>query len=115
MIIKLWMGTHPNGPSSLYADASTSLKSIIGKESLSANVFEKYSGDLPFLFKVLSIRKALSIQAHPDKELAKTLFEIYPNIYKDPNHKPEMVRAFIFVTHLLRTQMKNESIRSLNS
>jgi mannose-6-phosphate isomerase len=58
---------------------------------LSESVSSKYEGDLPFLFKVLSIGKALSIQAHPDKALAKELFEKFPNIYKDPNHKPEMV------------------------
>lgn len=27
----------------------------------------RWKGDLPFLFKVISISKALSIQAHPDK------------------------------------------------
>ena len=32
-------------------------------------------------------------QAHPDKVLAKELFENFPNIYKDPNHKPEMAVA----------------------
>jgi mannose-6-phosphate isomerase len=51
------------------------------------------AGHLPFLFKVLSIAKALSIQAHPDKELAKKLFAENPQMYKDPNHKPEMTLA----------------------
>lgn len=37
--------------------------------------------------------KALSIQAHPDKELAKALNKMHPEIYKDPNHKPEMAVA----------------------
>lgn len=37
--------------------------------------------------------KALSIQAHPDKELAKTLHKLLPNVYKDDNHKPEMALA----------------------
>lgn len=49
--------------------------------------------DLPFLFKVLSVRTALSIQAHPDKKLAAELHTTHPNIYKDPNHKPEMTVA----------------------
>ena len=30
----------------------------------------RWKGDLPFLFKVISISKALSIQAHPDKVCA---------------------------------------------
>lgn len=37
--------------------------------------------------------KALSIQAHPDKELAKGLHKLQPNLYKDGNHKPEMALA----------------------
>jgi len=49
--------------------------------------------DLTFLFKVLSIEKVLSIQAHPDKQLAAQLFTDRPDIYKDPNHKPEMAVA----------------------
>ena len=48
---------------------------------------------LPFLLKVLSVRKALSIQAHPDLELAKKLHAENPTVYKDPNHKPEMAIA----------------------
>ncbi|PPR97701.1 hypothetical protein GOBAR_AA22964 [Gossypium barbadense] len=42
---------------------------------------------------VLSVGKALSIQAHPDKELAKELHKMKPNLYKDANHKPEMALA----------------------
>lgn len=45
---------------------------------------------LPFLFKVLSIKTALSIQAHPDKELARRLHALRPDLYKDDNHKPEI-------------------------
>ena len=37
--------------------------------------------------------KALSIQAHPDKNLAKKLHEENPSVYKDGNHKPEMALA----------------------
>lgn len=49
--------------------------------------------DLPFLFKVLSVRKALSIQAHPDAALARELHAAKPALYKDANHKPEMTIA----------------------
>lgn len=37
--------------------------------------------------------KALSIQAHPDKQLARTLHKLLPDMYKDGNHKPEMALA----------------------
>lgn len=39
-------------------------------------------GNLPFLFKVLAIEKALSIQTHPDKKMAEALHKEWPNIYK---------------------------------
>ena len=32
-------------------------------------------------------------KAHPDKELAETLHELQPNIYKEGNQKPEMTLA----------------------
>jgi mannose-6-phosphate isomerase len=50
-------------------------------------------GPLPFLFKVLSCGKTLSIQAHPDKTLAAKLNESDPTHYGDANHKPEMAIA----------------------
>lgn len=43
--------------------------------------------------QVLSISKALSIQAHPDKALAEKLHSERPEVYKDANHKPEMAIA----------------------
>ena len=43
--------------------------------------------------QVLSVAQALSIQAHPDKELAGLLHTLKSNVYKDANHKPEMVLA----------------------
>lgn len=53
----------------------------------------KDQGALPFLFKILSAGKALSIQAHPDKPLAERLHKEKPESYKDDNHKPEMAIA----------------------
>ena len=48
---------------------------------LSASVTERYGEKLPFLFKILSIQKALSIQAHPDKKLAERLHKDDPKNY----------------------------------
>ncbi|KAL4364031.1 hypothetical protein GQ457_04G023380 [Hibiscus cannabinus] len=67
---------------------------------LGVKVFEKWGSHLPFLFKVLSVGKALSIQAHPDKELAKQLHKMKPHLYKDDNHKPEMALAITDFTAL---------------
>ncbi len=101
---ELWMGTHPSGPSmTVQRDGKLAipLKDIITEETLGKNIDLKYEHDIPFLFKVLSIGKALSIQAHPDKKLAQRLFKEFPDIYKDPNHKPEMVSFFSCIRHVL--------------
>ena len=63
-------------------------------DNLGRKIYNEYQGDLPFLFKVLSIGGALSIQAHPDKVLAERLYKDFPKIYKDPNHKPGTLRDY---------------------
>ncbi|KAJ0043047.1 hypothetical protein Pint_18766 [Pistacia integerrima] len=100
---EFWMGTHESGPSFVVNSGlengngpeSGSFKSWVLKNPnvLGDKVLVNWGCDLPFLFKVLSVAKALSIQAHPDKELAKTLHKLLPNVYKDDNHKPEMALA----------------------
>jgi len=91
---EMWMGTHSNNPSYDY-ETKRSLEDFIkDNQALMGNdVSKKYGEKLPFLFKVLSAQKALSIQAHPNKKLAKQLHEKNPKEYKDDNHKPEMTIA----------------------
>ncbi|XP_023326981.1 mannose-6-phosphate isomerase [Eurytemora carolleeae] len=91
---ELWMGVHPNGPS-VIAETGETLAEYISKnpDCLGSKVSEKFQGQLPFLFKVLSVNKALSIQAHPAKEHAESLHATRPDVYKDPNHKPEIAIA----------------------
>ena len=87
------MGTHPNGPSKVLKEEKESLLSDwieSNKDVLGNKVREIFGGKLPFLFKVLSVNKALSIQAHPNKPHAELLHDKRPDVYKDPNHKPEM-------------------------
>lgn len=80
------MGTHPNNPS---YDKGTgrSLQELVEENEalLSPELVKKFGKQLPFLFKVLSIEKVLSIQAHPDKKLAERLHkedpENYPGTY----------------------------------
>ena len=106
------MGTHPKSPSlvlssrQVLSEHLASHPELIGKSVIAK--FNAGNGNLPFLFKVLSIEKALSIQTHPDKKTAEILHREYPDIYKgillqylsaflknstDPNHKPEMALA----------------------
>ena len=68
------MGTHPSLPSRDLTTQRTLLDLVQDNAALmSPEVTERYEGKLPFLFKVLSIQKALSIQAHPNKKLAEQL------------------------------------------
>ena len=88
------MGTHPSNPSSDVETKRTLLELIEDNRALmSTEIAEKYKDKLPYLFKVLSINKALSIQAHPNKKLAEKLHAKDPNHYPDDNHKPEMTIA----------------------
>ncbi|XP_046671993.1 mannose-6-phosphate isomerase [Homalodisca vitripennis] len=91
---ELWMGTHPNGPSRL-ASTGENLHEWIQQnpQVLGEPVRQRFGVQLPFLFKVLSVNKALSIQVHPSKIQAEELHRLLPDIYKDPNHKPEMALA----------------------
>lgn len=91
---ELWMGTHPSGPSKALPDGVLLSEVLDGNQELCGKeISDTYEGKLPFLFKVLSIQKALSIQCHPSKELAKKLHKDDPKNYKDDNHKPEMAIA----------------------
>jgi mannose-6-phosphate isomerase len=80
------MGTHPKSPSlvldsrQVLSEHLASHPELIGKSVITK--FNAGDGSLPFLFKVLSIEKALSIQTHPDKKTAEILHAQYPDIYK---------------------------------
>lgn len=108
------MGTHPSLPSKDLETQRTLLDLVQDNVALiSPEVSDRYGGKIPFLFKVLSIRKALSIQAHPNKKLAEKLHARDPRNYPgrkivssisswftdifappaDDNHKPEMTIA----------------------
>ncbi|UNI21243.1 Mannose-6-phosphate isomerase [Purpureocillium takamizusanense] len=91
---ELWMGSHPSNPSKDVVTGRSLLDLFSeNKALLSASVSGKYGDKLPFLFKVLSINKALSIQAHPNKKLAEQLHARDAKNYPDDNHKPEMAIA----------------------
>lgn len=59
---ELWMGDHVSGPS-VIAASGQSLDQLLSKQNGLIGGMDK----LPFLLKVLSIGKALSIQVHPSK------------------------------------------------
>ena len=76
------MGTHPSNPSKDIATGRTLLELVSKNQALlTPAIVKRYGPKLPFLFKVLSIQKALSIQAHPDKKLAERLHREHPENY----------------------------------
>lgn len=101
------MGTHPNGPSYLYEEPQKTLASLLASDPdkfIGPRILSKFpktsnqspsktSPELPFLFKILSIAKALPLQAHPDKHLATQLHAKDKESFVDMNHKPEIALA----------------------
>eukprot|EP01029_Cantina_marsupialis_P029968 TRINITY_DN78868_c0_g1_i1.p1 TRINITY_DN78868_c0_g1~~TRINITY_DN78868_c0_g1_i1.p1 ORF type:complete len:443 (+),score=88.66 TRINITY_DN78868_c0_g1_i1:62-1390(+) len=93
-----WIGTHKNGPSMIQEDKdNVLLSSFLGRK-------------MSYLLKILSVRKALSIQSHPDKKLAEKLHGKFPSVYKDPNHKPEVCVALTDFYGMFGFRDKNEII-----
>uniref|UniRef100_A0A3P9LJZ7 Mannose-6-phosphate isomerase n=1 Tax=Oryzias latipes TaxID=8090 RepID=A0A3P9LJZ7_ORYLA len=94
---ELWMGAHPKGDAQIKDNRimQTTLGQWIAHypACLGSKVKDAFQGQLPFLFKVLSVNTALSIQAHPNKDLAARLHAQFPEHYPDTNHKPEMAIA----------------------
>ena len=92
---EFWMGAHPKSPSFIINEKKEliSLEFAINENPnhfLGAKLIKKKIFNLPFLFKILDIAKPLSIQAHPDSNLAIKLHKIDPKNYPDPFHKPEI-------------------------
>jgi mannose-6-phosphate isomerase len=106
---ELWMGAHPQAPSRLEAadgSADQGLDEVIAADpvaALGAASVERFGPRLPFLLKVLSAEHPLSLQVHPDDDLARQGFAdenaagidlAAPNrCYRDPYAKPEMLVA----------------------
>lgn len=104
---ELWMGTHRRGPAMVLLNSrSVPLEEWIASDPvgiLGEKIAGRFENSLPFLFKVLDVRKMLSIQAHPTKAAAEEGFrrENEAGIpltarhrnYKDDNHKPEIMVA----------------------
>jgi mannose-6-phosphate isomerase len=68
---ELWLGAHPSAPSGV---AWTTLDEVIGaapERALGVECAARFGDRLPFLLKVLSAAKALSIQLHPSRAQAQ--------------------------------------------
>ncbi len=73
------MGAHPSAPSAVVRDGrDAGLDAVIAaspERELGAECAARFGGRLPFLLKVLSADKALSIQVHPSRAQAEAGFE----------------------------------------
>jgi mannose-6-phosphate isomerase len=111
---ELWFGTHPKGLTlGCINGVKRPIRDIIAenpREILGESVIARFGEELPFLFKVLSINEALSIQSHPSKstnpwsgkrEMPEAFANNHagylhwkdPQNYPDENHKPEIAVA----------------------
>ncbi len=88
---ELWMGTHHRGSSAIFLGPGDTVP------------LGELAGELSFLFKVIAAEKALSIQVHPDlqqaaegfdrENAAGTPLDADERMYRDRNHKPELMVA----------------------
>lgn len=117
---ELWMGTHEKGPSKIAS--TTELLHVWLAQNTTALGDAKYNTfgtgstqglSLPFLFKVLSVNEALSIQIHPTKEQAIKLHAQDPKNYPDNNHKPEMAIALTEFEILCSFRPADEILRNI--
>ncbi|GAM75408.1 mannose-6-phosphate isomerase [Vibrio ishigakensis] len=103
---EIWMGAHPKASSEIVVEGEhLSLEDFIERykgQALGELEYQRYE-KLPYLFKVLSASKSLSIQVHPSKHQAEVGFarENSEGVslgaperqYQDSNHKPEIIYA----------------------
>lgn len=104
---ELWLGAHPQLPAYVtLGSGEISMQRLMetsGPRLLGETAFERFEGAFPFLMKILSAAKPLSIQAHPSREQARAGFarenlaglevDDPQRNYKDDKPKPELISA----------------------
>ncbi len=124
---ELWLGTHPDLPSTVQlGDERVGLGEVIAAcpERLLGEAMAARHGALPYLLKILSAARPLSIQAHPNRTQAEAGYarEEAAGIpdgaphrnYRDTSHKPELLVA-LTEFHALRGFRPLEEIAALPS
>lgn len=103
---EVWLGAHQRGPAKLKnQEKDITLRDYLiqNPQALGDKVLKKFGKNLPYLFKVLDVKKMLSIQTHPTKKAAEIGYyneeklgvpiTAFNRNYKDDNHKPEVMVA----------------------
>lgn len=111
-LAEVWFGAHHLSPSILLdpeghaEEDPLTLEDWIAADpegALGASVVERFGHSLPYLMKFIAPKRPLSLQVHPSKaraesrykaeELAGIPLDSPQRLYKDPNHKPELIYA----------------------
>jgi len=113
---ELWLGTHVSG-TSVIESTKKKLSDLINEnpDVLGDATLNEFGKTLPFLLKVLSVNTALSIQIHPNKKEAEFLHKTAQDVYKDPNHKPELAIALTGFEALVGFRKLEEITHFINS
>lgn len=120
---EVWFGDHPGDPS-ITPDGRT-LDVWLADEGRDAGAPEH----LPYLLKLLGAASALSIQAHPSKPQAQAGFareeaagiprDADGRVYRDENHKPELIVAvsdeFLALAGLREVEASRRLVKALGA
>ncbi|KAH7821967.1 putative mannose-6-phosphate isomerase [Monocercomonoides exilis] len=117
---EMWLGTHKDGCATVHLNDAGDKIDLINflKENPTWNKVsgsQELTGQLPFLLKVLSVAQPLSIQAHPNKQLAVKLHKEQPQHFPDDNHKPELTFALTPFSALAGLEINSIAIERLSS
>lgn len=110
-VAEMWIGTHPLSPSAAVDADGTEVP------------LSEVAGELPFMVKFLAAERPLSLQVHPSRSQAEIGFareeevgvplDSPERVYKDQNHKPEMVYALTTFDSLIGFRPTAEILRVL--
>ena len=106
---ELWLGAHPTGPATAETPGGPEqLDRVISgdtRQHLGENITSRF-GQLPYLVKLLAPARPLSMQVHPNRQMAMAGYQEEERLgipladpqrsFKDEHNKPEMVYA---ITH----------------
>ena len=126
---EVWMGAHPSAPSVvLRQGVLRRLDELIAEDpvgELGQDVAHNFGGQLPFLVKLLAAGEPLSLQAHPNRQQAQAGFarenaagialDAGNRLYKDANHKPEILCALTDFVGLCGFRPVAATVALLNS
>ncbi|KAG2362083.1 mannos-6-phosphate isomerase [Suillus spraguei] len=95
---EMWMGTQYNAPMRVHSTRQLLSEHLVAHpELIGESVIKQFGledGQVPFLFKILSLDKALPVQIHPNQHIAEhKVHSENPREHVDSNHKSKMVLA----------------------